>query len=266
MMKRYILVILFAIFGLATYSQTPDTVTTPTSGTSNDALWEKANQAFISGQYPLAVADYQTILQSGVQSAELYYNLGNAYFQQNQIGKAILNYTRASNLDPSDEDIQYNLQMAKARSKDKIEPVPQFFIKRWTLAIGNLLSSNSWTMLALFSALISMVSVLLWLISGRLSLRKLGFFTALIFMILFVASMSYSQINAWKQYDTQGAIIMNTAAPVKSSPASGGKDLFVLHEGTYAKIMQQLDGWSEISLEDGNKGWISSDAIERISN
>ena len=57
---------------------------------------------------------------------------------------------------------------------------------------------------------------------------------------------------------------MSTAAPIKSSPDRAATDLFVLHEGTKLTIEESTDGWVEIRLADGRKGWIESSRIELI--
>lgn len=239
----------------------------PSSDTSlggNQALWASANKAYIEGQYPQAVLDYEAILSSGEFSSALYFNLGNAYFQQNRLGKALLNYYRARNLDPTDEDILYNLETAQARTKDKIDPIPSFFLVRWIDSLGSLFSSNGWAVLSLSLFLICLVGIFVWLISGSLSLRKLGFFLGFICGVLFFVSLAYSYSLGREQLDESGGVVVNSAAPIKSSPSSGGTDLFILNEGTYLEVLQQLEDWSEIRVADGNKGWILSSAIELL--
>ena len=61
----------------------------------NVALWERGNQAYIDGDFASALSNYSAIENSGNYSARLYYNMGNAYFKQNMLGKAILYYNRA---------------------------------------------------------------------------------------------------------------------------------------------------------------------------
>lgn len=259
---------------ISTYAQQDSTsIATPLSGVTEtaattdstpEAMFDAANQAFIGGQYPMAVATYEAILNKGVHSAKLYYNLGNAYFQQGQIGKAILNYIRAKNLDPTDDDIDYNLELAKAKTKDKIDAVPQFFLVRWVAATAELLNSNWWAVMAIIFFAITACGVVTWLVVNNMAMRKLGFFVALLSMIFTVFSIGFSISAAADEYDGNQAVIVNTAAPIKSSPSTSGKDLFILHEGTSVRVLQQLDGFSEIELSDGNKGWIATSAIELV--
>ena len=112
-------------------------------------MWDQANTAYINNDFPTAISLYETILSSGRQSGKLYYNLANAYFKEQEIGRAILNYNRALRLNPGNEDIRYNLQVAEKMTKDHIDAVPEFFVKTWLSNLRNLLSSTTWAVLSL---------------------------------------------------------------------------------------------------------------------
>lgn len=274
-MKRVILFLvgLFStIFSLATVdSLSVSKVVSKADSTFYDnavasptVTFEKANGAFVSGQYPMSVALYESILDKGLHSTEVYFNLGNAYFQQNQIGKAVLNYTRASYRSPFDADVAYNLELAKAKSKDKIDVVPQFFLVRWFVSIGGLLNSNWWAVLSLFFLGITALGVASWLVLSDMRWRKVGFYSGLVMLFFTICSLGFSISSSEDEYESDSAVVINVAAPIKSSPSVGGKDIFILHEGAVVKVLQDLDGYSEIELSDGNKGWIASSAIERV--
>ncbi len=288
MIKKIFLFALFSALSLTSWAQNPsDSLVVDTNmqaasettgnvegGTANtsmstlggnDALWASANESYRQGQYPKAVSDYEAILTSGESSAALFFNLANAYFQQNRLGKALVNYYRAQNLDPSNEDILYNLELAQARTKDKIEPVPQIFFVRWFRALGDAFSSNAWAVISLVMLVATLLGLMLWLLGKGLALRKAGFFVGIVCSILFVVALSYSFSSAQNLYDNSGAVVINSAAPVKSSPSSGSTDLFIVNEGTYLEILQTLEDWSEIRLADGNKGWMLSSAIEALA-
>lgn len=228
-------------------------------------LWDAANNAYIDGDYDTAVKLYNQLLESGKHGAKLYYNLGNAYFKQNRLGCAILNYNRAQLLDPRDEDISYNLALANARTVDKIEDVPQFFLKTWIGGIGEFFNSNTWSILSLVFLGIGLGAVIMWLVARSLPLRKAGFYGAIAMAFLFISSLVYAQSARDRQINSRTGIVMNAAAPVKSSPSGTSKDIFVLHEGTKLTVHETLDGWYEISVADGNKGWISQQAVELIN-
>ena len=93
-----------------------------------EKIWNDANTAYVNADYPAATEGYERLLGEGYESAQLYLNLGNAYFKRGMNGRAILNYRKALRLAPGDEDIRYNLSIAEARTQDRIESVHVFFV------------------------------------------------------------------------------------------------------------------------------------------
>ena len=276
-MKRITVILAFALCTLATVRAQPAadssaletgahrTEEAPAGRASQHEIWDSANSAYMGGDYGTAVEMYNSLLQSGKHSAKLYYNLGNAYFKLNQLGQAILNYNRAQLLDPGDDDIAYNLAMANTRTVDKIEEVPEFFLVKWIRSVGFRFNSNTWAVAGLAMLTLSLAAVILWLVSRTMPLRKTGFYGAILGMALCIVSLSYAQSARNRQTGSHYGIVMNTAAPVKSSPSASSQDIFILHEGTKFTVHETLDGWYEISIADGNKGWISENAVELIN-
>lgn len=236
----------------------------PARSQSLDTLWDAANTAYINADYQAAIATYDSILATGNVSYKVYYNLGNAYFKEGKIGPSILNYNRALRLAPSNPDIEYNLRVANSYVKDKIEHVPEFFLKTWMRSLRMSLSSNAWATMSLILLTVMLACVLLYLLATKLALRKTGFYSAIVLLLLFIFSVVSASVGRRELTHAKEAIVMSTAAPVKSSPDNGSKDLFVLHEGTKVRVLNALDEWQEISIADGNKGWIKKSAIELI--
>lgn len=229
-----------------------------------DSLWSRANAAYSRGEFRQAAELYEAMLERGRHSAKLYYNLGNSWFKQGRMGRAILNYNRALLLDPTDEDTQYNLAMANVRIVDRIDTVPEFFLKTWLRELGLQLGTNTWAALGLVFLGLTFGAVLLWLLGRRLGLRKAGFYGGICAAVLCFVCTFYAGFQRRRQLYGREAVVMNLMAPVKSAPGAGSKDIFVLHEGTKVRMVDRLEGWTEIVLSDGNKGWIASSAIEAI--
>ena len=114
-----------------------------------EKIWNDANTAYVNADYPAATEGYERLLGEGYESAQLYLNLGNAYFKRGMNGRAILNYRKALRLAPGDEDIRYNLSIAEARTQDRIESVSVFFVKRWIVSLERPVGSNTWAVLSL---------------------------------------------------------------------------------------------------------------------
>ena len=224
----------------------------------------EADSAYTRGQYQQAISDYETLLKNGA-SAELYYNLGNAYYRTENITRAVLNYERALLLSPGDRDIRFNLQLAQSKTIDKIVPESEMFFITWYHSLVNLMSVDGWARMAVFSLALVIVLFLIYLFSEPVWLRKVGFFGGMFLLVVFVLS----NIFAWQQKQNllfrKGAIVTSTSVTVKSTPAKNGTDLFILHEGTKVSITDgSMKDWKEIRLADGKEGWIESNKIEMI--
>ena len=127
-----------------------------------DSLWQAGVEAYAAGQFEDALQDWSDVEATGLRSRELYYNLGNAYFKTGQTARAILNYERALRLDPSDADIRYNLEFARAQTQDRIDEVPEFILKTWTRKMGYWMSSDAWAVLSLVLLAVALGLVLLF--------------------------------------------------------------------------------------------------------
>ena len=222
------------------------------------------DSAYVRQQYQQAIADYEALLKKGV-SADVYYNLGNAYYRTDNITRAVINYERALLLSPGDPDIRVNLQLARSKTIDKITPESEMFFVTWYRSLVNIMSVDGWATMSLVSLAIAIILALCYLFSGRVWMQKTGFFGALAMIVIF----GLSNLFAWQQKDQlvnrTGAIVISPAAAVKSTPANGGTDLFIIHEGTKVEITDSsMKEWKEVRIADGKEGWIKASMIEMI--
>ncbi|MEE0362684.1 MAG: BatD family protein [Prevotella sp.] len=223
-----------------------------------------ADSAYARQKYQQAIKDYEELLHDGV-SAELYYNLGNAYYRTDNITRAVLNYERALLLSPGDGDIRFNLQMARSKTIDKITPESEMFFVTWYHALVNIMSVDGWARTALVSFALAIVLALAYLFSARIWVRKVGFFGGLAFIAVFILANLFAYQQRQELVNRTGAIIISSAVPVKSTPSKSGTDLFILHEGTKVEITDgTMRGWKEIRVADGKEGWIETSKIEII--
>jgi tetratricopeptide (TPR) repeat protein len=234
------------------------------SAASVEEQWGRANGAYADGDYAGALAIYDSIEQEGMMSPDLFYNMGNAYFKNGDIGWAMLYYKKAERLSPSDEDIEYNIGITQNFVKDRIEEVPKFFVLRWWSAAGRLMSSDGWAVLSLVMLGVALIGLLLYLLPLRLLYRKLGFAVMLVFALVTLLSMLFATQQKRLITDSDEAVVVISAVPVKSSPNSTSKDIFIIHEGTMVRVVETLDEWSEVVIADGNKGWVLTSSIERV--
>ena len=227
-------------------------------------LWEEANAAYADADYNKAISGYNAILDAGYVSHKLYYNLGNAYFKDNKVGRAILFYNRALLLKPGDKDTRYNLEIANGRVVDKIEAVPEFFVTRWVRGVRSAMGSNAWAAMSLVLLAALLGAALVYLLSGKLVLRKVGFYVGICSFAAMVFALVFSISERHEILHSSEAVVMSTAVPVKSSPDRASKDIFILHEGTKVRVVSSLGEWREIEIASGDKGWIAATAIETL--
>lgn len=226
-----------------------------------DTLWERAGTLYTAGDYNGALMVYDSISSAGWASAKLFYNMGNAYFKSGKIGEAILYYNKAQKLAPADDDVAYNLAYANSFVKDKIEVVPEFFLKEWLSKVSNLMSSDSWAIFSLVALALTLTFGLVYLLGAKRRVRKVGFVVALVGAVVTIATGGFAAAERRDVLDCSEAVVVSSAAAVKSSPDRTSKDIFILHEGTKVKVLDTYGAWNEIRIADGNEGWISSSAI-----
>ena len=230
-----------------------------------DSLFKAGVEAYTQGSFSEALRDWQDVEATGLMSKELYYNLGNAYFKDGQIAPAVLWYERALRLDPSDQDVRYNLEYARALTQDKIEEVPEIFFVQWGHALCYLLPSNVWAVIGLVFLAVTVALVLLFLLGSTAGQRKTGFFTGIVALLIALLGWEFAQWQRQEALRQDLAIVMKPVVSVKSSPSAGSaKDLFILHEGTRVRILDNVAGYTQIEIADGRQGWIPSGEIEVI--
>lgn len=229
-----------------------------------DSLWNTAVQAYETEQYELAADIFSAIEKQGNIATDLYVNIADSYYKSGHIGPAILYYERALRLNPSDKDARYNLEIAKSRTQDKIDSVPELAVKQWSRKVCYLMSSNAWAISGLCLFAIAATMILLLLLSRSVALRRVGFYSALTCLLLCLVCIfnSFRQKNLIDSKDT--AIVYVSVCSVKTSPATASPDQFILHEGTKVNVLEQIGEWSNISIADGREGWIQTKNIEVI--
>jgi len=226
--------------------------------------FSKAADLYSVGKYKDALNEWMSVYNSGVLSASLDYNIANANFKLNNIPGAILFYERALLLKPADEDLSYNLQIARTLVVDKFNEIPELFFIRWYNFISLALQTNTWAKVSIVSFFIFLIALSLYFYSKKYSYKVIGFWLALFFLLISISSVSYSIRNKNLVYFNPKAIIFSPLVNGKSSPDNSGTDLFVLHEGTKVTVEDEVGGWYEIRLSDGNKGWVPANSLEKI--
>lgn len=226
--------------------------------------YTEAGKLYSSGDYSGAAAVYKKLYDEGYRSKDLLYNTGSAFFKAGDNASAILFYERARLEAPADEDINYNLQIARSRVTDKFEMVPQIFFVRWFDFVSLLAPTNTWAIAALALFIMSLVSALLFLTRARASGRLLSFWLAIAALLLSLFLISLSLRSNSLVNHNRKAVIMCSIVTGRSAPGNTGNELFVIHSGTTVTVEEELGEYYNVILPDGNKGWIRADCVEKI--
>lgn len=229
-----------------------------------DELYKSANNLYKNQQYDSALTVYQSLLQQGIYQSDVYFNIGNAHFKKKQIGKAILNYERAKKLNPDDEDINFNIEVANSKLIDKIEPLPLIFYKKWWNNVSELFSISAWSKIAIICTFIFSISIAIFFITRVVFIKKFLFYNSILMLIVVILSILFANYKSNLINNNNYAIIMPISLTVKSSPDAKSTDLFVVHEGLKVEIIDNIEEWSEIKLANGEKGWVKNTNFEKI--
>lgn len=245
--------------------------------TTARACWDAGIEAYGNKDYAAAVEDFENIVALDYASAEVYYNLANAYFRLGQqatngartfgngeLGKAVLNYERALKLDPTMENARYNLDIAKELTNDT-EAVPEGFITRVWRSLAGGLTTNAWATISLVMLFMTVVLVLVYLLHSSLALRKVAFFLAVASLLVFILStaLSLTQLTAITD-DSRAVIVVSDTTPVHASPDSSSKIIRQPSQGVTVVVERVEGDWTEVRFADGEEGWVRTSSVEVI--
>jgi len=222
-----------------------------------DVYLNEGNKAYSDGKYEDAIIHYKKILENDFESGELYFNLGNAHYKLDEIGKSIYYYEKALKFIEGDEALEQNLKIARLKIIDKIEPIPKLFIWVWIDSVIHLLSIEDWGWISLILFCITAIIFSLYI----LFIKRLLFRFSWIFLILFSISIVIFIGRIYLFETNEFGIIFETKIAVMSEPNLGASEVFILHEGTKVKVNRELNDWLEISIADGKTGWCRANSL-----
>jgi len=227
-----------------------------------DSLFSIGNRYFSIEKYDYALDAYLAILEK-VENPDLYFNIGNTYYRQGNLGQAIWAYEKGIQLSPLHKDLKYNLDFVNARVKDRIEvPKGILFVEMYRTIKRNvklndlLLWGGIMILLASFATFFKVFNILDNIFAYRMT------------VILFIFSLLLHMIaldKYWEISDKNEGIIISSIVNVRSAPIDRDeKIIFRIHEGLKVDIVQSQPGWFEIILLDGKKGWIEHQSLLRL--
>jgi len=228
---------------------------------SQDDLAKQAETAYSSGDFKVAAGLYQQLVDQGVIISDVYFDLGNSYFQLHDLGRALLNYRRAELLTPRDEDLRFNLARIRAQRVDgKIAEVGILGqIARMTddwLSVTEL----SWIVIIMWWLCCGLVAAYLWRIGWRKWARWAIVTSALLFVIMSILTVARIAIDGSRK----PAIVINDSVAVMTGPGTNYVEIFELHAAAEVRIVESRNNWVRFQLPDLREGWVDALSLEII--
>lgn len=235
-------------------------------GAQNEDLFEKANAFYNEGKYAEAIDNYQTILESGHHSPDIYFNLGNANYKLNNIAPSIYFYEKALMLNPKDKDIKNNMAFAKNMTIDVIDVIPEAGLSKVLKSIANSMSFDSWSVISVIMVFSFVVLFLLYYFSYSTLRKRFAFISSLVALLLVCLTLAF----AFHKYNLDKfdnpAIVFVQESKVKNTPNPNGEEAFRLHEGTKVQVIESYNNWQKIKLTDGKIGWVMSEDVKLLKD
>jgi len=233
------------------------------AGNSVETL-KQANDLYTKKQYDKALPLYLSLNKEGYISSTLLFNTGCAYFKTNDFVRAILFFERAQLLDPNNDDIKFNLDVARTRQVDKLDIIPEFFLTNWMKYAAGITSSNAWSVYGVLLFIVALTLLFLFFFARSVSLKRTYFSIALSLIVFTFVCLYFSSIQKDRMIVRTAAIVLNPSVTAKSSPDDAGTDLFLIHEGLKVTVVEKVAGWVKIKLSNGSVGWLKLGDIEVI--
>ena len=223
-------------------------------------LFYQGNIYYSKEKFKQATIDYEKALESGFESGPLYYNLGNAYFKQGSLGKAILNYLRGQRLMPRDADLNANLNYARSLIKGGAAPSRAKWFRRIFFRLADSFSLNEITLLTAALYFIASIMIILLIVTKN-SKRSIGYIAALVLAGLLVSTSLFC-VQFSKTIIQKQAVVIARSSDAKFEPFGGATTFFTLNEGEVVNDVASRKDWIKIKRIDGKQGWIKSSAVE----
>lgn len=234
----------------------------------------EADSAYNRENYSEAINLYSEALTVDGPSTTLYYNLGNAYYRDNKLGKAVLSYERALALDPSNKDARTNLEFLRSRMEDAPED-DSSFLSNVHKNILALLSPDAWAIVAVALFVILLATIALYIFSSNITFRKLGFFGSFLFAIVFIYSLVIACQSTSAHTRHNHAVVIVPTTNLSSAPRSTRSEkekVVPIHEGTKVEIIDSLSTpddanvgkWYDVKINNSSRAWLNAADVERI--
>tara|TARA_B100000029_G_scaffold233404_1_gene230712 strand:- start:1758 stop:2522 length:765 start_codon:yes stop_codon:yes gene_type:complete len=221
-----------------------------------EKLFNTGNELYNEGRNIEAINYYKQIINNDIHSAELYYNMANAYYKIDSIASSIYYYEKALALNPSDKEIINNLKLVNNALVDEINPIAEPIFQSILNQFSNIFYFESWGYISIFFSFLIVVLFLTYYFAKETRIKRVTFISLCTAVILMLISL----VNGYRGFDNivndKYAIIYAYETDLKTEPNNRSETLFMLHEGTKVKVLENYNNWIKIQLTNGQIGFL----------
>ncbi len=212
------------------------------------AIFNEANKFYEQGRYSEAVNAYEKIIQSGLDSGAVHFNLGNAFLKAGKTGRAIVAYRIAEKISPRDPDLRANLQFARDQAAGGLSNAALPWTK-WTTR----LTLNEWTLLAAVatSGWFLLLALRQWVPKSNKTSSR----TLLLFGVVAGTSV-FCLVSAIRTELAQFSVVIVPEAVVRRGPFEESQSAFSLRDGAEVTVLDQKTSWVQILDGSQRTGWL----------
>jgi tetratricopeptide (TPR) repeat protein len=221
------------------------------------SAFNRANVYYEQANYDEAIKQYNSILEGGWESGNLYYNLGNCYFKKGELGRAILNYEKARRLMPLDKDLESNYEYACSLIEGQAVAYKKSLPVRVLSNLFEKFTVDGLTILLSALYMLILMSILISLFFKSLKKHALLFSVFMgLFFIVGIAGLKgkISLLN-------KEAIVIAKAADAKFEPMDKATTYFTLYKGMKVEIISSKENWYKVRRQDNKNGWVENDTL-----
>ena len=227
-----------------------------------DSTFDAGNKAYADGDFDLAIEKYHQIIGTDAMSANIFYNLGNAYFQKLELGKSIWAFEKAIKIQPDHSDARFNLSFANAKTVDEIDATGSP-VQAWLKINLYRFGLNFWSTISIIMSILLAVVLYFFFTTQQAKIKNLTMSSGFVVLALLVISIVLASLQKSQLMKVDSGIIITEVSTVKTSPNSEAETAFELHDGSKVKILRRDNGWTEIDVN-GNVGWIDKAELWEI--
>ena len=235
------------------------------STAQNEELFIKGNSLYNEGKFQDAINTYESILETENHSAELYFNIANAYYKMNRVAPSVYYYEKALQLSPNDKDVKNNMSFAQNMTIDAIEVIPEVGFSKITKRVINKFSFDDWAKLSIAFVLLFVILFLTYYFSYATNRKRFAFISSILSLVFVLITIMFAFQKYELEQNDNPAIIFAQESEIKSEPNLRSEIAFKLHEGTKVQVLEIYnENWTKIKLTDGKTGWIPSQDIKEL--